>query len=113
MEDRQSIPQIINAFRTILEDIFQVSMRDDYINKIFSNEYKDEINKKIDHYFENEINDLYNPKDLYTMKDGVKYLLEKIRNSSRVMKILFYMTLFHKDEIILENEISDILDRIL
>ncbi len=113
MEDRQSIPQIINAFRNILEDIFQVSIRDDYINKIFSNDYKDEVNKKIDHYFENEINELYTPKELYTMKDGVQYLLEKIRNSNRVMKILFYLTLFHKDEIILENEISDLLDRIL
>lgn len=113
MEDNQSIHKIINAFRHLLEDIFQFSDREKVINKIFSNEHKTEIDKKVDHYFDHKINEKYSQEDLYRMKDGVKYLLEKIRNSRELMKVLFYMTLFNKDEIILENEMSDIFDKIL
>jgi hypothetical protein len=47
------------------------------------------------------------------MKDGVKYLLEKVRNSRKIMKALFYATLFNDDEILLENEMADIMDKIL
>lgn len=113
MKDNQSIHLTIDAFRDLLEDIFQISTSDEEIKKIFSKEYKNEIEKKVDYYFNYKINDLYSKKDLYTMKDGVKYLLEKIRNSRKIMKALFYAALFNEDEIILENEMADILDKIL
>jgi len=113
MKDKRSVQMIIDTFRDLVEDIFQVSTRDDIVSKIFSNKYKNEIDKKVDHYFDYEINDLYSEEDLYTMKDGVKYLLEKVRNSKKIMKVLFYTTLFNEDEIILESEMSDIMDKIL
>ncbi|TXT66254.1 MAG: hypothetical protein BAJALOKI3v1_40064 [Promethearchaeota archaeon] len=113
MKDNQSIHLTIDAFRDLLEDIFQISTSEEEVKKIFSKKYKHEIEKRVDYYFDHEVNDLYSEKDLYTMKDGVKYLLEKVRNSRKIMKALFYATLFNDDEILLENEMADIMDKLL
>jgi hypothetical protein len=111
MKDKKSIKRIIKSFRMILKDIFDTSERRDFVRMIFEPECKDVVTQRMNEYFDTEIDRIsYNPHEIAVMQDGVDYLLEKIRASSGMMKLLFYTALFYDKDDPSEAEINEILE---
>lgn len=113
MKDKKSIKRIIKSFRMILKDIFSTSERRDFVKMIFEPECKDVVTQRMKEYFDTEIDRMnYSEHEILVMRDGVDYLLEKIRMSTGIMKLLFYTTLFYDKEAPSEIEINEILDNL-
>ena len=112
MKDSISIEKIINSFRAILIDVFELPRKDNsnYIKRFFKSGYEKRLNKRVNSYFDQEIEKTpYDAKDLNTMRDGVLYLLDRIKIAPHEVKVLLYISLFHEEEIFTETEIQNLM----
>jgi len=110
MEDSNHIEEIIESFRFLLDHIFDSTKRRDLIRMVFTPGYEELVDKRIQEYFEEEYQKL--PADqerIERMKEGINYLMEKIRVSSELMRVLLYMALFSEKETYLQ-EVKTIFD---
>ncbi|MGV9173080.1 MAG: hypothetical protein ACOC44_01475 [Promethearchaeia archaeon] len=113
MKDKKSIKRIIKSFRTILKDIFDTSERRDFVKMIFEPECEDVVTQRMNEYFESqEVQISYSEHEIAVMRDGIDYLLENIRKSSGIMKMLFYTALFYEKDAPCEPEINELLDNL-
>jgi hypothetical protein len=113
MKDKKAIKNIISSFRMIFKDIFSTSERRDFVKMIFEPECEDVITQRMDEYFDNEIDRVrYNEHEIAVMRDGINYLLEKIRVSTGMMKLLFYTALFYDEDAPCELEINELIDKL-
>jgi hypothetical protein len=108
------IERIINSFRAILIEVFDLQGRKDnsnYIKKFFKPGHEKGLNERVNAYFDQEIEKTpYDAKDLNVMRDGVLYLLERIKCAPHEVKVLLYVSLFHEDEIFTEVEIQNLME---
>jgi hypothetical protein len=111
MKDGRSIETIIKSFRTLIDEIIPPEEKENYMRIIFSGGKKRKVSKRINQYFDHQI--ILEPnyeEDLNIMRDGVLYLLERISKSKGKVKTLLYLTLFHEEEILTENEFLKFFD---
>ncbi|MFO8020229.1 MAG: hypothetical protein R6U96_16515 [Promethearchaeia archaeon] len=113
MKDKKLIKRIIKSFRAILKDIFDTSERRDFVKMIFEPECAEVVTQRMNEYFDSQEAQLsYNEHEIAVMRDGVDYLLENIRTSSGIMKMLFYTALFYEDNAPCESEINELLNNL-
>ncbi|MBD3196258.1 MAG: hypothetical protein GF317_14465 [Candidatus Lokiarchaeota archaeon] len=112
MDDKKRIKRIIDSFRILISDIFNDSKYPDIDMMIFSSTNKKLINTIVNNYFDAEIKqNAQNIDDINIMRDGVLYLLQRIRKADLGMKAIIYATLFKNDSILSEREILDVLEK--
>lgn len=110
MKDSNRIEEIIESFRMLLSQIFDSAERRDLIKMIFSPECEDMVDRRIEEYFQSQCQKFpYDRKELEIMQDGIQYLMEKIRESSEMMRLLLYTTLFSETDVH-SQEVKDIFD---
>lgn len=99
MEDEKKIQKTVKGFRSLFKEIFGTSQKEELFDKLFNSGDEEAVRDQINRYFDLELKKQTDPEELNTMRDGMHYLLKRIRECNSTMKILLYMMLFYEDSV--------------